>query len=308
MDLNLLPHLRALLECESVSLAASQLDVPAPSMRRVLQQFRFDLRDPLLEWKEGRFVRTEKAASLLSAMQTPLDVLKDLFGTEHALETGVAPFRIAISDRIAHTLIPRLLAITGNRVSVEVVADTDASVSEQLRRGAFGLWLSSSFPELMDGVSVQHLYYEPWLVLFGPDAPVESTQSLEGYLRAQHVGMSPARSDRADRALARLGRERDVPVRTPYFLAAAQLVSATPLLFTGPSSLVAMHATRPLLGAAPVPFEVPGAVVLVAWHERFDRDPRLVWVREAIRSAFDLDEANREKPGSLSVFERSQPW
>ena len=305
MNLNLLPHLRALLERRSVPDAAKAMGISVASMSQALTQLRHSLADPLLAYEpDGRTTLSERGQELLPLIRGPLEQLEVALGQASSFDAlrDTVNFRIAMSDRFAHALVPRVVAVTGERVAIEVVPDRGPPVPERLASGEVGLWITSDPGEDSEELRVSPLFTEEWVVLFGADAPVEAPRSLEGYLAAQHVGMSPARLDRADGALARLGYERDVRVRLPYFLAAAQLVASTPLLFTGPSASVAQFAARPLLGAAPIPFEIPGLQVSVVWHVRRERDPRLVWLREALIASFELD-ADGLSPGERAPSE-----
>lgn len=290
MDLNLLPLLRALLEHRNVSEAAKAVGVSPAAMDHALKQCRRALADPLLVWEAETAALTPRAKELLEHIGDPVQRIESALGTKAVFDPlrDGGQFRIAMSDRFAPTLVPRVFDAAEDRVSVEVVPERVGSMDERLESGEVGLWITAHDPEGDPNLASRPLYEEEWMVLYGADAPISSIQSLEGYVAAQHVGVSPKRFDPVDRALARIGQEREVPVRMPYVLAAVELAASTPLLCTVPATACPTLHRHSMLGSSPVPFDIPGALVRVVWHRSHERDPRLVWLREAITSSFEL--------------------
>ncbi len=64
LNLNLLPGLKALLDTQSVSLAAKQMHVTQSAMSRTLAQLREALNDPILVRQGNRIFLSEKALAL----------------------------------------------------------------------------------------------------------------------------------------------------------------------------------------------------------------------------------------------------
>ncbi|MBV1862213.1 MAG: LysR family transcriptional regulator, partial [Nannocystaceae bacterium] len=99
--------------------------------------------------------------------------------------------------------------------------------------------------------------------------------------RFAHVLVCPVGGDAqgvVDRALHRLGRERRVALRVPFFASALRIVAATDLITTVPASVVDTSDRR--FHVSPPPLEVPGFLLEAVWHERVDDDPRHLWLRE----------------------------
>lgn len=289
MNLNLLPNLLALLEHRSVTRAARSVGVSQSAMSHALAQLRQALGDPLLVRAGGEMLLTPRAERLLGQLRGPLAEIHSALGGSERFDPARdrAVFRVAMSDRYAQLILPRVVRLGGAGVSVDVTPDRISSMRDRLAKGEVGLWITSTLGEEdEEGLRVRHLFEERWVVLFGSGAPRADAEQLSGYLEASHVGLAPARVDRVDAALDAAGYARNVRIRVPYFLSAVQLVGSTPLWFTTPRCALSQLALHPGLQVAEVPFRIPVVRTCLVWHERYNRDARLVWLRDALVESF----------------------
>jgi DNA-binding transcriptional LysR family regulator len=85
------------------------------------------------------------------------------------------------------------------------------------------------------------------------------------------------------RALDRLGLNRRVAVRVPFFRVAPAIVARTDLVVTLPARLANVARTLYGLRVLSAPLELPPFAVQQVWHEGKDDDPALGWLRGQVR-------------------------
>ena len=79
-------------------------------------------------------------------------------------------------------------------------------------------------------------------------------------------------------------------LRIPYFMVIPTLISRTDALFTVPSHLALSLASSGKVYSSLVPIEIPRFDVCVYWHERFDTDPAMDWMRALLNDLFSPDD------------------
>src|SRR5580704_3513212 len=87
-----------------------------------------------------------------------------------------------------------------------------------------------------------------------------------------------------DKQLAAVGAKRCSSIRLPYFGVALQCLRGTELVLTLTSGMTSVVRRDRELRLVKAPHELHPFHFLMAWHPRFDADPRHVWLREAMRS------------------------
>ena len=288
LDLNLLVPLKALLEERHVTQAADKVGLSQPAMSRALQRLRMMFGDPLLVKGTGnRMTRTARANELYQPL---LDILQDVGYLISAPTLEPSEMRgevvIASRDYEIAALMPRMLArvttmapgltfnlrpmvgddlspLEENRVDF-VVAGTDRNLATLNRhillREEFICVLSSNHPEVGDKLTLEkYLAMKHCVVSF-------SEQHSPGFI---------------DRYLAERGKKRDLRVRVPYFLAAAQIVANSDLVVTLPRRLGQHLAQQQSnLTTLDLPFKSPPFSIYLYWHIRNQLNPIHTWLRE----------------------------
>ena len=110
LDLNLLVHLRALLEERNVTGAAKRNFLSQPAMSRVLERLREMFNDPLLVRSGRIYERTVRADRLLRELETVLPRLEAMVrGEEFDPARSEERFRLALTDHACTILLPSLV-------------------------------------------------------------------------------------------------------------------------------------------------------------------------------------------------------
>src|SRR5690349_2435257 len=107
----LLPALAALLETESVTLAARRMHVGQPAMSRTLEKLRGVLGDALLVRAGRRLVRTQRGAELLPELRAVLGAAARVLAPARAFDprTAKGVVTLALGDDMQAVLAGPLL-------------------------------------------------------------------------------------------------------------------------------------------------------------------------------------------------------
>ena len=87
-------------------------------------------------------------------------------------------------------------------------------------------------------------------------------------------------SARIDEALAALGRKRHARLAVPHFLLVPEIVARSDMISALPERLARGYANKLRIYEPPV--KMDGFTVGQIWHERNQREPAQVWLREVV--------------------------
>jgi DNA-binding transcriptional LysR family regulator len=284
VPVDLLPALCALLETESVTLAARRMHVGQPAMSRTLEKLRLSTQDELLVRTGRRLVRTKRATDILPEVRSLLEGAARVLAPPRPFDprtaTGVVTLSLGddMQAALAGSLLERLrqaapgLDIRVRPLSLESAREAlrgvvDVAVLPDMR----GQYAIPSLDELV--MSVQYTRR------FVTVSRKRKRLSLEAFVAAEHVLVSPQGDEGGyvDEALRTLGHKRRVAVTVPSFQAAFALVHSTDLVATLPDDLVRVLA--PTLHRQPCPVATPELSMCVAHAQRFGQDARHRWLR-----------------------------
>jgi len=281
---DLLPALAALLETESVTLAAKQLHVGQPAMSRTLEKLRAATSDALLVRSGRRLVRTARGDELLPEVRSLLAAATRVLGPSvpFSPRDAAGVVTLALGDDmqavLAGTLLERLrrdapgLDIRVRPLSIDTAREAirgtvDVAVLPDMR----GQYAIPSMEDLV--LSPQYTRR------FVTVSRAKKKLSLDAFVAAEHALVSPTGTEGGyvDEALAAIGRRRRVAVAVPSFQAALTLVQQTDLVATLPDDLLRVLA--PSLYRQPCPVPTPELRMCVGWAARFGPDSRHRWLR-----------------------------
>jgi DNA-binding transcriptional LysR family regulator len=112
---------------------------------------------------------------------------------------------------------------------------------------------------------------------------------LEDFVAASHVSMgdSPTKTITIetilDHELQALGQRRCIVAHSPTHSAVAQIVASSDLLAILPARLAQDYVRHMPLRIFPPPFPLPTFHVTMMWHERSQKDPGHIWLREQFK-------------------------
>ena len=286
----LLPALAALLETESVTLAAERLGVGQPAMSRTLEKLREATGDALLVRSGRRLVRTRRAAELLpdvtSALTSAARVLAPQPTFDPAEARGVVTLGLG-DDQQAMLASGLLTRIRGEAPGLDVrIRPLSLDIAREALRGVVDVLVlpdmrgQYAIPDL-DALVLSREYTRRFVCV----TRRRQKLTLSSFLAAEHLLVSPTGTEGGyvDDALRTLGKTRRVAVTVPTFQAALAIVAETDLVATLPEEVTRTLAPR--LHRQPCPVATPELEMCVAWAARFTRDPRHRWLRGHVAKA-----------------------
>jgi DNA-binding transcriptional LysR family regulator len=285
IDLNLLTSLDAVLEAQSVTLAAKQLGVTQPAVSHALRRLRELLGDPLLVRTARGMRPTPRAIELRPAVRAALAAAEVVLQAAPPFDPATADrvFAISVIDQGAFQLLPKLaarLAEHAPRVRIDVRPIPSERFTDALA-GELDLAIGV-FRDRPAGVRDEPLWREEFVcVVRRGSAAARGAFDLQRYLSLRHLFVAPRGlpGSPLDEALARRGHRRNVVLTVPHFLVAPEIVATTDLVWTAPVGLARPFAQLLPLTLREPPFPIPGFSIGMRWHLRLDRDPGLAWLR-----------------------------
>ncbi len=290
VNLNLLLALQAILETRSVTKAAVVAGVSQSAMSHTLRQLRILLDDPLLVRAREGMVLTPRALSLTGPLSQGLSMLQQALRTQPYFDplTVRRRFSMVTSDSFALFFLPVLiktLSEVAPGVDIDVRPAEVEGLAHQLESGEVQLGVVA-YPDDQPSLRCVALYRETFACAVRNGHPaISSALDLETYVRLSHLLISPRGKGPSlvDTALAARGLTRRVGLRIPFFGAAAPLVAGTDLIVTAPRRLLSDAAASYGLHVLEPPVDLPDFSVVLLWHERYENDPALAWLRGLIQ-------------------------
>jgi DNA-binding transcriptional LysR family regulator len=288
VDLNLLVALDALLAEHSVSRAAVRLHLSQPATSALLARLRELFGDPLLLRSARGMLPTPRALELLGPVKQVLDEIDAIVQPRAAFDPAraVQTFTLSASDYVEYALLPMLVdylerKAPGVRLAVRPL-DLQ-TVAKQMENGEVDLCITG-LQNAPAGLHQQPLYAERMVSVVRRKHPgVGARLTLEKFCSLEHILVSvrgSGLSARIDEALAKLGRKRRARLAVPHFLLVPEIVARSDMISALPERLARGYANK--LRIFELPLEIEGFTVGQIWHERNQREPAQLWLREVL--------------------------
>ena len=291
VDLNLLVTLQALLHEESVTRAAARLGRSAPAVSQALAKLRTLTGDPILVRAGQGMVSTPRARMLRPRVDALLEGVTSVFEPGAAFDPSMSrrTFLVHGSDYVVHVLgvaLDARLRAEGPEVSLQFMPNSTAD-PDLVRDGTLDAAIGV-YRDLHPEIRIQKLFDESLVCVVREGHPeVRRRLSVERFAALQHVQIAPRGRGGGvvDDALAKLGLQRRVTRRVPFFYAGLVLAVCTDLVLTLPRRLALAEAARHGLRVVELPLELEPYAITQIWHPRLEADPAHRWFRQRVLAA-----------------------
>lgn len=277
----------------SISRAAENLDMGQPAVSMLLAKFRKHYNDPLFVRTSLGMQATPLADDIVGPIREAMTVLK--FALLHRVSfdasTSTRMFRLCMTDIGQRVMMPRLLAHL-RQVAPDVRIDlsyTSERTARQLESGEVDLALGF-LSKLDAGIYQQQIFTDRFVCIANKDHPRlhGSTLSLKAFEKESHLVVATQGTGHVivEETLERNHIERRVGLRIPNFLGVISNIASTEYLAIVPERFARLVADTSPIKAMELPFSVPKYRVMQHWHERYARDPAIMWLRTTIGELF----------------------
>lgn len=289
LDLNLLVVLDALLREGSGTRAARRLGRTQSAVSHALGRLRDVFGDPLFIRVGPALRPTPRADALRAPLADLLDRTVGLLGGADELDPRrlERTFVVGSTDLLDNTALPGLL--TALAEEAPHVSVTTRTVGDHLERALQQREVDVAFVthlETQAGLGGEDLFDDVLHLMLRRGHPaLKKPITLDVYCALSHVLVAPKGGDRGpiDQALADLGRQRHITLRTPSFTAALRVVAATDLVVALPARFARTAPRSVVVKKLPLPDL--GHTFRLAWSLALEHDAGHRWFRGQLRRA-----------------------
>ena len=288
VDLNLLVAFDILIKEQNLSRAADKLGLTQPAMSKRLSRLRSLFGDELLTRTSKGMKPTARALELVEPIRIALKQIQVTIDgcSEFQPELSSRTFRIATTDLVAITVIPKLMQLIKKRSpNTRLILQTmhRRNLVNGLNMGEIDLAITVLF-DPPPQIKYQNLFTERYVCLVSKQHHTIQTElTLEDYLESSHVLVTYTADlhGGVDRFLEAKGLKRKVVLSLPYHLAVPLIVAQTSLITTI-AERVALATEWFGLRIFPLPFDGIEYQEQLLWHCRDDKDLAHLWLRKLI--------------------------
>jgi DNA-binding transcriptional LysR family regulator len=291
VDLNLFVVFDAIYTEGNLTRAGEIIGITQPAVSNSLSRLRSLFDDPLFVRTAEGMVPTPVAQNIIGSVRQALGLIRSSVQESETFDPKVSDkrFRVSMTDLNQAIILPWLFGKLKNDapiVSVDCYQVHRRDMNIELASG--NLDLAIDIPLTPDPqIKQAPLFSHPHVCVVRNDHPVVKEQlDINTYLSLKHIHISSRRGGlgHVDLTLGKMGRKRQIALRTQHYFATPQLVSRTDLALTVPrifgDFLVNVADVRYLS----LPFEVPYLESYLYWHESTDKDQANQWMRHLILS------------------------
>jgi DNA-binding transcriptional LysR family regulator len=306
IDLNLLAVLHAVLEERSATRAARKLHVTQSAVSNALARLRQVLGDPLVVRSGRGIVPTPRGAELgpaIAAAMSQLDAALDR-GRGFVAAESTRTFTFAAADNTQVTDVPKIAALFAKELpgaTLRVVSADYLVATDGLATGTVDATISPA-ASLPEGARTAPVLPERAALLVREGHPLSGQRvTPKMYASMGHIdieialGRTGVGHKLAMEELRRLGLERNVAVRVPYFSTAALIASKTDLVASVPRRAAEIFVQMLPLRILETVFPLRPMAMSLVWHERTHEDPGAKYFRGLVLRAILGDAEGRAK-------------
>ncbi|WP_322101542.1 LysR family transcriptional regulator [Paraburkholderia sp. J41] len=287
IDLNLLRVFQAIVEERSLTKAGERLALSQPAVSYSLARLRTLFDDTLFVRTRAGMQPTPVALELAEIVGRALDSVREALRYAERFDpaTSTRTFRLSLSDAGEMAYLPALCAAlreVAPRVKLQVEPLPVEQIEEALRSSRLDFAVGN-LPALLPRTRHMLLFEEDYVCMTRKRErlPRGSALTLEQFVAAAHVQVrSFEHSHHAvDDALRAQGVGRNIALALPHFVAVPGVLAATDLMATLPERLAHILNRSGTFRIYALPVHLPKAPVTMHWHEHFDEDEGIVWLR-----------------------------
>jgi len=287
-DLKLIVIFDAIMQEQSITLAAQRLAMTQPSVSNALSRMRHMWKDPLFV-KQGRGIRpTPYAQKLWQDIEAPLHQIRSATDQQaFDISTIQRTFRIASTDWMADLFwLPLREIIEQQAPGINIHAVPYKVNGQRLLLEADVDMVLDYFEGNSERVTSQLLFENHFVCAMRTGHPLANkTLDITTFAQAEHLLMSLSGEAKGsvDAILQTQGLSRRISMTVNHCYNLPKILESTDLITSIPLPVILSSVNSGKLVARKLPFSIEPGPISMSWHSRNDRDPALTWLRKAIK-------------------------
>lgn len=296
IDLNLFVVFDAIYTEGNLTRAGEIIGITQPAVSNSLSRLRNLFDDPLFVRTAEGMVPTPVAQNIIGSVRQALGLIRSSVQESESFDPAISDkrFRVSMTDLSQAIVLPPLFNMIKKQapmVALDCYQVHRRDMNIELASG--NLDLAIDIPLTPDPQIKQlALFSHPYVCVVHQDNKlVGDTLDVETYLKLKHIHISSRRGGLGlvDLTLGKLGKKREVVLRTQHYMSTPQIVSETDYALTVPRIFADF-----IKGSLPIrylelPFDVPKLESYLYWHESTDKDQANLWMRELMINAYKSD-------------------
>ena len=306
LDLNLVVVIEAVMLERNVTRAAASLAMSQPAVSNALRRARLLVGDRLFLKTADGVEPTARMRAIWPDLHRSLATVRaSIMPQSFDPATDATTFRAAITDSLALEGVPALILALRQKAPFARLAfksHTNAASLDAVERGTLDCAVGM-FPALPLGMHVLALGADEHVCVMRTGHPLREGLSLESFVHASHVLVSPSGQDQGvvDGWLSLRGYARPIVAIVNHAEDALRIVAGSDLLACVPSAVLrgrrsSLLAAMGLVGAV-LPFETERVLYKLIWHERLHAHPTHAWFRRLVARTCSSDPPVEEVAG-----------
>ena len=294
LDLNLLVVFDAMLHHQSVSKAAEAIKLSQPAMSAAISRLRTLFDDPLFVRTKAGMEPTPKAKALSPSVRLVVQTIQTdiLLPKKFTPTNSDRTFTLVTPDIAEVNFLPRLIAELAHQsplINLKTLAMPREAAADSLASGEAEMAIGY-FPDLHKaGFFQQKLISSSHVCLLRKKHPIvgEKITSTQ-FMQAPHAVVRPdGREHVFEQFLQSKNIKRRVVVELSHFMSLLPIVETSDLIATVPKDLADFFVKHGDVRYIPTPMKSPVIDVHLFWHQRFQKDPAHIWLRQVIHRLFN---------------------
>jgi len=292
-DLNLLLTAVALDETRSVTQAAEKLGMSQSGFSTALARLRRQFEDPMFVRSSGGMLPTPRGLSVANEARSVLNQVDEkVLNRPHFVpEETETEFRLATPDIGEMVFLPKLmeaLRSSAPRATIQTAPYAPQELELAMEAGQVDIALGY-LPNLKSNAFFkQRLVMHGFSCMVRAGHPATKGLTKELFSQLEHVVVeAPTRGQElVDNYFDQRNIQRNVRLRSTYYLSLPVIISSTDLIATVPTAVGRVFAALNQVVLIDPPYNIPKFPIHQHWHRRYDNDFRNRWLREQVFKLF----------------------
>ena len=293
IDLNLFVVFDAIYTEGNLTRAGEIIGITQPAVSNSLSRLRNLFDNPLFVRTAEGMVPTPVAQNIIGSVRQALGLIRSSVQESESFDPKISDkrFRASMTDLNLAIILPQLFAIIKRespRVAVDCYQVHRRDMNIELASG--NLDLAIDIPLTPDPqIKQTALFSHPYVCVINQNHDlVNDKLDLDTYLKLQHIHISSRRGGlgHVDLTLGKMGKKRNIVLRTQHYLSTPELVGSTNFALTVPKIFADVLSDTTPIRYLDLPFDVPHLESFLYWHESTDKDQANVWMREKIINSY----------------------